>query len=76
MVHDIRKCPTCGSPRIKVVKKDVHGLWGGKYPYVAKDVVYHECPVCGEHLYGPQAMRRIESFRPRIRVPSRRRRAS
>jgi YgiT-type zinc finger domain-containing protein len=65
MLH-IKTCPTCGSKRIRVVRKDYHGRYKGK-AYVARDVEYHECPQCGEKLFGSEAMKKIESSRPQPR---------
>jgi YgiT-type zinc finger domain-containing protein len=59
----IKICPTCGSRRIRRVVADYRGNFRGK-PYIARGVEHHECPNCGEKLFGPEAMRRIESSRP------------
>lgn len=32
--------------------------------YVVPDLEYHECPDCGERVYDPQAMRKIEAHSP------------
>jgi YgiT-type zinc finger domain-containing protein len=32
--------------------------------YVVPDLEYHECPDCGERVYDPQAMRKIEAISP------------
>lgn len=32
--------------------------------YVVPDLEYHECPDCGERVYDPQAMRKIEAYSP------------
>ena len=62
----ITQCPNCGSRKIRLVRSDYRGKFHGK-PYVARGVAHHECPVCGEQLFGPQAMRQIEAARPRRR---------
>jgi YgiT-type zinc finger domain-containing protein len=59
----IKTCPTCGSRRIRLVVGDYHGNFRGKQ-YVARYVEHHGCPNCGEKLFDPEAMRRIESSRP------------
>jgi len=59
-------CPTCGSRKIHPVRKDFHGEFRGK-PYIARDVAFHECPNCGEKLFGPEAMKKIEEARPKFR---------
>ncbi len=33
-------------------------------PYVVPDLEFHECPACGEQLYGPEAMRKIQAYSP------------
>ena len=57
-----KKCPTCGSRRIKVVHGDYRTTARGK-PIVVRDVKRHECPVCGEILLGYEAMKSIEARR-------------
>lgn len=64
---DIRTCPTCGSKRIKRVRRGVARTVGGE-KYVVPGVEFHECPDCGEKLYGRQAMQKLESFRPKIKA--------
>jgi len=66
----IKTCPTGGSRSIRLVGKDDRGRFKGK-AYVAPDVEYYECPACGEKLFGREAMRRIESFRPSRRTRKR-----
>ncbi len=29
------------------------------------NLTFHECPDCGEQVYGPEAMARIEAHRPK-----------
>jgi YgiT-type zinc finger domain-containing protein len=66
-------CPTCGSPRIRLLRKDWKGRSGGK-SYIVPDLEFHECPDCGERCYSPEAMRQIElhspAFKRRRRRPS------
>ncbi len=55
----ISECPTCGSDRIKKVKRD----WSSKYQgkkYSIPSLEYYECPNCGEKVYDKDAMRRIQ----------------
>ena len=66
MMLKISKCPTCGSRKIRLVRGEYRGSFRGK-PYIARNVAYHHCPVCGEQLFGPEAMRQIEAARPRRR---------
>ena len=64
---DIRTCPTCGSKRIKRVRRGVTRCVLGE-KYVVPAVEFHECPHCGEKLYGRQAMQKLELFRPKIKA--------
>ena len=56
-------CPTCGSCRIE----RVCGKWGGSYKgklYEVAHLEYYSCPDCGEKVYPPEAMRRIQEATP------------
>jgi YgiT-type zinc finger domain-containing protein len=64
---DIRTCPTCGSKRIQRVRRGVTRTVGGK-TYLVPGVDFHECPDCGEKLYGHEAMRKLESYRPKLKA--------
>lgn len=59
----ISVCPTCGSRRIAKVCRSITRTHKGRR-YVVPNLEFHECPVCGERLYGPEAMRRIEAYSP------------
>jgi YgiT-type zinc finger domain-containing protein len=63
---DIRTCPTCGSKRIRRVRRAVTRTFKGR-TYEVPDVEFHECSDCGEKLNGREAMQKLESFRPRMR---------
>ena len=63
---DIKTCPTCGSSEIKRVRGDWKGRANGR-TYMVPDLEYYECPNCGEKVYPPQAMRRIEANSPVFR---------
>jgi YgiT-type zinc finger domain-containing protein len=56
-------CPSCGSTTVRAVKDDWSGSYHGKR-YVVKDLRYFQCPHCGERVYDPSAMRRIEAVSP------------
>ena len=59
----LTKCPTCGSTNIKVVRK----TWASTYlgvPYKVPRVRFSECPDCGEQVFDPDAVRKIEAHRP------------
>lgn len=72
----IKVCPTCGSRRIRRVTRDVSGMWLGKHPYIAPKVNFYECPVCGERIFDPAALRKIQLFRPKLGKSDIRRKAS
>jgi YgiT-type zinc finger domain-containing protein len=63
IIISISVCPSCGSRRIAKVRRSVTRSYKGRR-YVVPDLEFHECPVCGERLYGPEAMRRIEAYSP------------
>ncbi|TLY19030.1 MAG: YgiT-type zinc finger protein [Nitrospirae bacterium] len=59
----ITTCPTCGSRKIKRVRR----TWTGEYrglTYKVPALEYHECPACGEKVYDRKAMKRIEAHSP------------
>jgi len=58
-------CPTCGSERIRRVRRDYARTYRGK-PYVVPQLVFHECANCGEQVFSAEAMRKIESCRPAV----------
>lgn len=49
-------CPTCGRRTLKRVRGD-HAMLGG---FVVRDLERLHCSNCGENLYSPSAMRKIE----------------
>ena len=56
-------CPSCGSGKIKKVKKNWKGEFQGQ-KYRIPGLEYHECPSCSEKVYDREAMRKIESHSP------------
>jgi YgiT-type zinc finger domain-containing protein len=59
----IRKCPSCGSAKIKHVRRN----WSGEYKgrrYIVENLEYYECPDCQEQIYDRDAMRAIEASSP------------
>ena len=56
-------CPSCASTTIRVAKGDWSGSYKGKR-YVVRDLRYFQCPRCGEKVYDPAAMRRIQAESP------------
>lgn len=59
----ITNCPTCGSNKIKKVRKKWTGKSHGQ-TYSVPRLEFHECPACGEKVYGREAMRKIEAHSP------------
>ena len=56
-------CPASGSRRIE----RLCGKWGCSYkgkPYEVAHLEYYSCPDCGEKVYPPEAMRRIQEASP------------
>jgi YgiT-type zinc finger domain-containing protein len=70
-----KKCPTCGSRRIKLVEGDYSTAARGKV-VVVHDVRRHECPACGEVLLDYEAVKQIEERRLTARKPRRLARAT
>jgi YgiT-type zinc finger domain-containing protein len=62
---NIKTCPTCGSKRIRKVRRTVR-RGGAGHEVSVPDVILHECPDCGERLYSPEALRRIQSCTHRL----------
>ena len=60
---NVPKCPTCGSPRIRKVTGKWSGSCEGK-PYQVAAIEYYACPDCGEMVYPPDAIRRIQHASP------------
>jgi YgiT-type zinc finger domain-containing protein len=59
----ITVCPSCGSGKIKKVRRK----WSGEYrgqSYTVENLEFHECPDCKEQVYDPEAMRAIEASSP------------
>jgi YgiT-type zinc finger domain-containing protein len=62
-----KSCPMCGSARIKRVRRTLSRIYRGR-PYRVPNVQFHECPDCGEQLFSPEAVDRIQSCRPKVVV--------
>ena len=56
-------CPTCGSKKLKAVRKTVTRQYKGER-YTVPDLEFQECPNCGEKLYDRDAMHKIEAVSP------------
>jgi YgiT-type zinc finger domain-containing protein len=59
-----KTCPTCGSKRIRKVRKTVTRTSRGT-SFTVPNLTYHECPDCGEEIYSPEAMEKVEAHRPK-----------
>lgn len=68
---NIRICPSCGSRAIKPVRGTWRGDFAGK-PYSVPGLRYFVCSACGEKVYSPEAMRRIQQRSPAFSKRSRR----
>lgn len=60
---NITTCPTCGSKRIKSVRRNLTRKFEGR-EYTVPNLEYYECPDCGEKVYDREAMRQIEAHSP------------
>jgi YgiT-type zinc finger domain-containing protein len=59
----ITECPTCGSKKIKKVRRNsIREYREQKYTVPSQE--FYECPDCGEELYDHQAMQKIEEYSP------------
>jgi len=59
----ITACPSCGSTKIKKVRRDWSGEFHGQ-SYTVPALEFYECPDCGEKVYDRDAMRKIEEHSP------------
>jgi len=59
----LRSCPTCHGTSIRLVRGKYSTRVRGE-PVTVDDLEREECPDCGEVLFGPEAMRRLEAFWP------------
>ena len=62
MVHH-KNCPTCGSARIRRVRRTITRTFKGK-TYKVPGVEFHECLKCGEEIFSPEAVRKIQAHSP------------
>ena len=60
---DVSHCPSCGSNRIREVQRDVTREFEGR-TYTVPQLTFHECPGCGETVYDPEAVRRLQAHSP------------
>jgi len=59
----IATCPSCGSDKIKRIRRDLTREFRGQ-TYTVPDVEFHECRACGEKVFDREAMQRIEAHSP------------
>ena len=62
-MKEITKCPSCGSVKIKRVRRK----WSGEYKgqsYTVENLEFYECPDCNERVYDREALRAIEAHSP------------
>lgn len=67
-MNRITQCPSCGSDKIKKVRRK----WSGEYKgqvYTVERLEFYECPNCDERVYDPEAMRAIEANSPVFAKP-------
>jgi YgiT-type zinc finger domain-containing protein len=57
-----KKCPTCGSRKIKLIEGNYSTSARGK-KITIPNIRRHECPACGEVLLDYNAVKQIESRR-------------
>ena len=62
-MRTITACPSCGSEKIKKVRREWTGQYKGQ-TYSVENLEFHECPDCGEKVYDREAMKRIEASSP------------
>lgn len=63
MMLQITICPTCGSDKVKKVRRNWSSEHQGR-TYTVPLLEFYECPNCGEKIYDRQAMRKIETYSP------------
>ena len=62
-------CPSCGSKKLKKVRRNLVEDYQGQR-YTVPKLEFHQCPDCGEKIYGPETMRRIEAVSPAFQARS------
>ena len=62
-MNTLTHCPNCGSKRFRTVRKDLREEYDGQ-PYVVRGLEFQECSDCGERMFSPEVMQRIEAVSP------------
>jgi YgiT-type zinc finger domain-containing protein len=60
---NLKTCPTCGSRRIRKVRRTLTRNSRGK-SFTVPGLMFHECGNCGEQVFSPEAMDKIAAHRP------------
>ena len=66
---NIKICPSCGSKKINMVRRNWTGNFKGK-EYTIPNLEYYECPDCLEKVYDREAMRQIQAHSPAFKRAS------
>ena len=66
----ISSCPTCGSAKIRRVRKTIERTYRDR-TYMVPNVSFWECADCSERLFDRDAMHRIEACSPAYHKPRR-----
>lgn len=61
----IEECPTCGSAKIRLVRRNLVRERDGNR-YVVPRVEFYHCPDCDEKVYPPESVRRIQGNFPTV----------
>ncbi len=64
-MRSITRCPTCGSKRVRRVVRTWTSVYKGQ-SYTVPRVPFDECLDCGEKVFDPAAVRKIQSHRPGV----------
>lgn len=59
----ITQCRSCGSKNVRRVVRDWTSVYKGQR-YTAPMVAFDECSECGERVFDPAAVRKIQAHRP------------
>jgi YgiT-type zinc finger domain-containing protein len=68
----LKTCPTCGSRKIKRVRRTLRRVFQGR-AYVVPNVEFHVYPDCGENLFDSAATDKIQAHSPAFAKPGNRR---
>jgi YgiT-type zinc finger domain-containing protein len=60
-----KTCPSCESDRIRKVRRTITRTHRGE-SYKVPNLDFLVCLYCGEEIYGPEAVRKIQAHAPAI----------